>query len=554
MTRNVEQRAKNYLEKNPSASVAELGGALKISPKMARSLLETPKNPDNAPPEPPGGDAKGGGDGAETPLQSADYYQKLRNLHEKLGEIHGQEMLCPANRDFTDWYNERTRQGAKEARPWCLAKDDLVADRTLYSALNYSTAEWWVDSWRGYEWGSGGRDWEAGQNPLPEYAEIGAFALFADIDLESDVKRLRPDGDAPQDMIESALSAYTAAFARLAGSLSHVFVLDSVGGAYAFVAPTATLPIAEAFGPADRGRIFEDMTDRMNQWLESVNKEVHDAVPGAVGVFEADCVNNKNRLFKAPLSIHGSLDGVVTPVNPENPSYEYTPLADVDGDLIRDAESWAQAFTADHSAAVNAVVSTLWPQCSEATDTWQDALALRLEDLEEARSAIAENQPVELSAEDLPDDISKTDELAVLNAAVEAIDCRHVARDLADDWDTSPGRDQPRFNPPWRSSESGTSCFVNASRYVDLKEDRKGGGPLNLVARATGILRDSGHDLRGRDYWLAVNELRKLGYHVPYFEGKSGVHPDVLQLVEDPKDTDEQRRQALRALRASERR
>jgi len=77
---------------------------------------------------------------------------------------------------------------------------------------------------------------------------------------------------------------------------------------------------------------------------------------------------------------------------------------------------------------------------------------------------------------------------------------------------------------------------------------------LKLVARATGIIRDSGHNLRGRDYWLAVNELRKLGYHLPYFEGKSGVHPDVLQLVEDPKDTEEQRRQALRALRASERR
>ena len=140
-----------------------------------------------------------------------------------------------------------------------------------------------------------------------------------------------------------------------------------------------------------------------------------------------------------------------------------------------------------------------------------------------------------------------------MNASIEAIDCRDVARDVADEWDTAPGRDPPRFDPPWRSSDSGTSCYADAEKYVDLKEGKKGGGPLTLVARASGILTSSRDRLRGNDYWKAVNELRKLGYEIPYFTGSSGTHPDALQLFDDAEDTDDQRRKAVWALRASKR-
>lgn len=141
-----------------------------------------------------------------------------------------------------------------------------------------------------------------------------------------------------------------------------------------------------------------------------------------------------------------------------------------------------------------------------------------------------------------------------MNATIEAIDIREVARKVADEWDTAPGRDPPRFNPPWRSSDSGTSCYADAEKYVDLKEGKKGGGALALIARARGIITSSRDTVRGDDYWKAVNELRKLGYAIPYFTGKKRTHADALQLFDDPEDTDAARRQALRAMRASKRR
>lgn len=94
---------------------------------------------------------------------------------------------------------------------------------------------------------------------------------------------------------------------------------------------------------------------------------------------------------------------------------------------------------------------------------------------------------------------------------------------------------------------------MDFNRAVDLKEGNKGGGPLTLVARASGILTSSRDRLRGNDYWKAVNELRKLGYEIPYFTGSSGTHPDALQLFDEAEGTDDKRRKAVRALRASKR-
>jgi putative DNA primase/helicase len=324
---------------------------------------------------------------------------------------------------------------------------------------------------------------------MPEYGDLRAYAPFADIDLTDEQKQARPSGDAAEATVERALDLYIEAFAELAGGLEHVYALDSVGGAYVFVAPTATAPIAEAFDRPGRAKIFEDLTDRLNDWLEAVKSDVNSAVPDAVGTFEPDLLNNKNRLYKAPLSIHSSLDGLVTPLDTNEPSYDYTPLGDVDQATIREAVEWAEGFTSDHREAIGSLVESLWPEHYEEADGWRGALESRIDELEEQRTKNKERKKLTLNAEDLPDDIEKTDEIEVLNAAIEAIDCRDLARDLADDYDTAPGRDPPRFDPPWRSSDSGTSCYVDSEKYVDLKEGKNGGGPLMLVARGDDTLR-----------------------------------------------------------------
>lgn len=120
-----------------------------------------------------------------------------------------------------------------------------------------------------------------------------------------------------------------------------------------------------------------------------------------------------------------------------------------------------------------------------------------------------------------------------------------MARQVADNWDAAPGRDPKRFDPPWRDSKTGTSCYADRDKWVDLEEGKKGGGALKLVARTRGIISDSRHDLRGDDYWLAVNELRQLGYHIPYFTGLKGTLPDGLRLYEEVGDTEDARRKSF---------
>ncbi|MFC6863288.1 hypothetical protein ACFQGE_07420 [Halomicroarcula sp. GCM10025817] len=550
-----EERAERYLRRNPDAGVPELAGALRIAPEEAAAFLEADA-PDSVA-ENDASDDVSAVDDDTLEVTPSGHYDRVGSVYDTLGEIDGWH--CPGNRDFYGWY--RTRQGPGawdgEGRAWALGKEftgireDL--ERVVYATVNYAPAKWFMDSWRPFNYEENGREWKDGEKPTPGYGDLRAYAPFADIDLTDEAKRKRPDGDAPRKTVEEALSLYLEAFGELAGSMEHVYALDSVGGAYAFVAPTATAPIAEAFDRADRSIIFEDMTDRLNEWLEGVKDDVNAAVPDAAGTFEPDLLNNKNRLYKAPMSVHSSLDGVVTPVDPENVSYDYTPLEAVDAGDIAEAEAWGEAFTSDHTDAVSAVVANLWPDYYDDADGWRDAVSARIDDLAEEREEKRERNQRTITADDLPDDIEETDEIDVVNAAIEAIDVRDVARDVADEYDTAPGRDPPRFNPPWRSSDSGTSCYADAEKYVDLKEGKKGGGALSLVARATGIITSSRDRLRGDDYWKAVNELRRLGYDIPYFTGSSGIHPDALQLFDDAEDTDDQRRKAVRALRASKR-
>jgi hypothetical protein len=551
MTLSLDEQAERYLRQNPDADVPELAGALGIAPPKAADLLDASGFEDAA----ESGDVAPATE--DTAVAPSDHYDRASAVYDTLGEAGG--AYCPGNRDFYGWYNTRQVPGATdgEGRAWALAKEFPALreelDRVVYATVNYAPSEWYIDAWKPYENGENGREWADGESPTPGYGDLTAYAPFADIDLTDDVKQRRPDGDIPRETVEDALSLYLDAFADLAGGMEHVYALDSVGGAYAFVAPTATAPIADAFDRADRAAIFEDMTDRLNEWLADVKADVLEAVPDSAGMFEPDLLNNKNRLYKAPMSIHSSLDGVVTPLDPKNPSYDYTPLEAVDADDVADAEAWAESFTSDHTDAVSAVVATLWPDYYADADGWRDAVSARIADLREEQKTNRERQDNALTPDEIPDEIDTTDEIEVVNAKIESIDVRDVAEKVADEWDTAPGREPPRFDPPWRASDSGTSCYADREKFVDLKEGKNGGGPLKLAARATGILTHNSQQLRGNDYWRAVNELRKLGFEIPRFTGADGTHPDALELLDEPEDTDEQRRQAIRALRASKR-
>jgi hypothetical protein len=113
------------------------------------------------------------------------------------------------------------------------------------------------------------------------------------------------------------------------------------------------------------------------------------------------------------------------------------------------------------------------------------------------------------------------------------------------------------YDPSWEPSDSGTRLGYDSLRGGEGWIYRKANHPvdaLQVVAREEGLIRDVTGYPDGETFWKAVQALRDRGATIPYFEGDDGTHPDVLHLYADAGDTDDQRRQALRALRASKRR
>jgi hypothetical protein len=189
-----------------------------------------------------------------------EHYRRSREAIEDVGRLG--ELRSLGNRDFTGWYETRPDgDGGREGKVCPLADEfDALAgdvDRTLYASINYQAPE--TGTWEPYTPGEGGKEWAAGDPPTPEYDDLGAIALLGEIDLKDEHKE-RPLPDEKQETVERAIGEFIEEFAQLAGGREHIFVLDSVGGFYVFVAPGATRPIGRAFDGETRGEIFNALT------------------------------------------------------------------------------------------------------------------------------------------------------------------------------------------------------------------------------------------------------------------------------------------------------
>jgi len=489
---------------------------------------------------------------AETdrPLDTASirkHYRRSREAIEDVGRLG--ELRSLGNRDFTGWYETRPDgDGGREGKVCPLADEfDALAgdvDRTLYASINYQAPE--TGTWEPYTPGEGRKEWAAGDPPTPEYDDLGAIALLGEIDLKDEHKE-RPLPDEKQETVERAIGEFIEEFAQLAGGREHIFVLDSVGGFYVFVAPGATRPIGRAFDGETRGEIFNALTDRMNEWLLNAGERVFTRVPDADEYLKVDRVNHKNRLYKTPLSVHSSIPGVGRPIDTDAPSYDLATVP-ANSRLIEDVGEWASDFTAEsHAEAVGSVVDTLWSGHAEDAEAQADAQRdgggwlgrLRRWDTERRAKERARMKQREQTESDRgPGDASFTQHLGDVVAAIEEIDVRDVAKETADEWKTAGGREPPRFNPGYRNSEGGQSCFAKADRFVDLKEEG-GGGAIHLVALDAGLMDSPRDDLRGGDFMAAVRELRSRGYDVPILvtpadagEDSDGDEPDKTPLAQ----------------------
>lgn len=459
----------------------------------------------------------------------------------ELGKIGCAETLGVT--DKAGWYifeeSSNVVDGAftHEGRPRGLTTDfEYIlsdVDRALYAVTSYNAPSA-IKQMRRCRFGDGGVEWEGLDSPTPNWSDKQAVAAFGDVDLVDELKPRRGDlSETQQHQIEQTLSRYVSAFAELyGGDESAVYALDSVGGAYVFGAPAATLPIAEHYDNDEtaRSRVMSEFVERSNAFLRDKQQEIEADLEFAEAVIDPDWCNNVNRQYKAPLSLHADHDAVVTPTHtdPEGGvDYSVTWVEDVDAETVRAAREWVKGFTStEHHDKVSDVVETLWPAYYDGD--WRDALDRWLADEREAGSQSGSGAAGGDEYGGVAD--RATTSFDVVREALDALDIESVAdtyvgsewTDQASGYRDNSGAGKRAFIPTWGDSvNSGTANYVNTKvgSWVDSADyDHGTVVELALIGREDW---ERGDIAEGGDW------VRGVRYLAEDFD-------EVPELVEDP--------------------
>jgi hypothetical protein len=534
---------RQFAAHNPDATVTEVLGRFSCAPADSdaiKALLDgegTPSDESHT--------ASESAVSRESLTPVEHYHRKgVSAVYTTLGECAGVG-LAGGVADFTRWYRYERDSDDTEAtargRIMALAKDwetlEGALDRTLYASTSYAPAEWLLSSWTATRgtgkdrvWRNEDGDWGNRAKPTPDYDEIAAQVLLVDIDLPDDLKRARHCGGAfPKETVEQALSYTVARFSTLVGSRERVFMLDSAGGIYVLLPPAVTAPIVDEF-PEDSGVLLDELTDRMNDWLEDIEADTKAEFPALVreekdDVLTFDDVNHKNRIYKAPLAVHKSHDAVVHPLDPSAPSYDRLPLADVTKTDIEDARVWSETFTDDaeaHREGVESVVTTLFADIE--ADSWPAVLEAWLDEQHEPDENQRLDAPLSRPSPDRDPDAGVTAYVQDVKDAVDALNAERVGTDtIVAGWKES-GSDRSgaglrSFYPSWNPGCNGNANILNLTEgvWIDTGEGDKG-GPAKMALIACENFPRRGGYATGRDWWRGVRLLReRYGYEIPVY-------------------------------------
>lgn len=482
-------------------------------------------------------------EGDSTSLDVQSHYSRVRPVYEALGNL-GDNPTLMLN-DFTRWYITRdaTEQSlldlgyTKVGRPATVADYDVLVDRverTMYAVTSYKRPSS-VERETAYKWQQDkGRQWANPDRKTPTYSELVAYPMWGDIDLtktkdsNGEVRGIREirfdeglDADT-RETIERTIEAYISEYAAVYGSRDAIHALDSGGGIYIFGAPEATLPIAEAFADDEDAleRIFKFLRQKEKEYLHEAQRRVEDRVDGAADVISPDWCNNKNRQYKAPLALHKSADVLVTPIDTSDVDFTLTRAEDLTDDLIDECVEWAESFTStDHTASVNSLVGTLWPDEYTGVGDWEDTITSWLED--ERREELRKMSSTATNPErtDSGEITSSYDEVI---RRVDQLDAFRVGeKTIVQKWNDNAGTggDNRAFWPTWGnvSSDSGTANYIDPHNSVWNDTGEGGWGTVVEMAliAANELNWRTAAPVDGSEWARGVRELSRLGFDVP---------------------------------------
>lgn len=466
-----------------------------------------------------------------------EYYRNIIPILKALGKTGGFTTL--GVHDHYGWYKEETDQNKKLVRPYELGNDaeELIEniERSYYAVLNYQESE--ILSWEPCTNGDNSISFEE-ENPLPDYEDINALALFVDIDLKGEHKE-RPLPQRKKEIFEKVVEEMVLKFKEFVGE-DYVFALDSVGGAYILTVPWVTLPLSDL---DDSGEIFQEVRRRMNDLIAEKGEQILESVTGAEDICKVDAIINKNRKYKAPLSLHKEIEGVVHPLDTEDIRYRHLRPEEIDDELISEVEEWCEDFTRqiDSTDPIDKLISVLFSDFYDGD--WRDALTSWLTERRKEKkrqkrlrnrlnSRYEERNRKNISL----DDMEKTSHVEDVIDAVNRLDIREIVKKYAsDEYDTSNRTSEITFNPSWRDSESGKSCAIphGDNKFID-NEVNESVGTVKAYALGVGIIHDATESLQDRKFWRAVEGLRMEGYDIPILEDQAETDSEFIALLGIP--------------------
>lgn len=476
------------------------------------------------------------------------HYRKYLSVYRKLATANGGKTVWIPTDSHSGWYvTEPTEEGTrgwedgypKQSRPSVLP-DDLSADveRTAYTTISYAseyTTKYYREIEDGIEW------LDNSTERLPDYDELTAWALFVDIDIADKYKK-RPLPDTHRDIIEKRLKLWVDAFSSMAGD--SVMSLDSGGGCYVFVPPTALSPVADRYDGTERRLIFNEIGKRMRAVTGKLDELICNQDNAPDELFSADKVQNKNRQFKTIGAIHKSLDAVVHPIDPMDIQIQHKRVQDVSEKDVFEAEEWAEEFVDDrHKERVGDVVEYLFQgDFVESEDmeieyvdggSWTDILDSWVEDKKEAVKTWREARERLDELDDEVLDVEFTQDKEVAQEAIRRVNNHRLKQYIVDflgeeNVYENRGNEEMDFFPFWRAqtTETGRSAFYDFYEGEARFTDKADGTSRDIVYWVAlemtysdeyeeELLTSPSDSLDGEAYKRAVSELRRRGEPIP---------------------------------------
>lgn len=485
-----------------------------------------------------------------------EHYKRAERIYVALGVVDGSlHTSWLGSEQHSGWYvNERLESRSENPEAWdagfpnvsrpSILPDDFdhsVTGRSVYTTNSYSPREAYKE--RYYKIEDGDQHWMDEEledmeeiTRLPQYGDLGAYSLIVDIDLEDEWKS-RPLPDDYKEIVEGRLNAWIGAFSQiLGGAVEDVFVVDSGGGAYVMTPPAATMPIAEEFDREKRDIINNELNNRMRTLTDVLDEIITSLDEAPNDLFSGDIVQNKNRQWKTLLSLHASLDNVVHPIDPTDPSYDSLSFQNLTEEDYEEAFDWAKRFTqTEYKEHIQELVEALFQSDvfeqegisheKIEGDHWTEILENFIEKRKEERKRQEEARKLIEKQDGSIEDVGVTTDKVEIDAAIAAVDLKkYLKANHVQEWDTDNRSDQTTsFSPKtWRSpSPKANSCFYSPNGGQDgspIFRDRKEGwtaGIIDLIACEEGLTDHPSETPTGGDWWEAVEALRERGENIP---------------------------------------